>query len=227
MPGQEIDRDKLRAAIREMGDEYVYYVFDEAIELLSQAKLAKLAARYIDPARLRPDTQREGSLLADVKAFEQSSLRGEYYESFDVNSKNCMEKSMGTRAWIAECNRHLDRCVKQARRDNPAEVRQAFEIIFGLLRHIDECLDDIIFFADEGGSWQVGVDWTTVFPAWFECLSKSAEPEAYGRAVVELVDRFERFNRAKHLATARQVATSEQREALREVLRADTATRKA
>ncbi len=44
----------------------------------------------------------------------------------------------GTRAFIANCNHLLDRCVAQASRSDPAEIR-----------------DDVIFFADEGarGRW--------------------------------------------------------------------------
>lgn len=44
MAGQEIDRDKLRAAIRKLGDEYVFYMLDEAIDLLPEAKLLRLVS---------------------------------------------------------------------------------------------------------------------------------------------------------------------------------------
>jgi hypothetical protein len=49
--------------------------------------------------------------------------------------------------------------MRSAKRSESAEVRQAMDILFGLLDHIDECLDGVIFFAEEGGSWQVGADW--------------------------------------------------------------------
>ena len=39
-----------------------------------------------------------------------------------------------------------------AKKEKPAELREAMDILFGLLDHIDECRDDVIFFADEGGS---------------------------------------------------------------------------
>jgi hypothetical protein len=52
-----------------------------------------------------------------------------------------MEKSKGTRAWIAECHRLLDRCVGQVKKGDLAEVRESIEVIFDLLRHIDECHD--------------------------------------------------------------------------------------
>jgi hypothetical protein len=209
----QIDRAKLRAAIRKLGDEYVYYMLDEALDLLPDAKLAKLVGQYIQLVRLRPDAPTKNDLFGDVAEFARASLAGEFYESFSVNSKNCMDKSNGTRAWIAECRRLLDRLIPAAKA-TPPKVAEGFETIFGLLHRIDEGNDDIIFFADEGGSWQVGVDWRKVFPAWFACLAKTATHEEYARRVVEVIDEFERHDRDKYLAVARRVATPAQRKAL-------------
>lgn len=216
MADRQIDSDKLRVAIRKMSNEQVFFMLEEAIDLLPQAKLAKLVKGRLDPSRLRPDPKTKGSLLADVKAFEKASLKGEYYEAFMVNSKNFMEMSKGTRAWIAECERLLNRCVARAGKDDPAEAREAFDTIFALLDRVDECLDDIIFFADEGGSWQVGVDWDKVLPAWFTCLSATSNPEEYACRVVEVVDKHDNYRRDKHVAKARRIATPAQRKALRE-----------
>ena len=98
MAGEQIDRDKLRAAIRKLGDEYLYYMLDEVIDMLPQTKLLRLVKRYIDPSKIRPDGKAQGNLLATVQAFEKACLAGEYYEDFNVNSKNYMEKSTGTKA---------------------------------------------------------------------------------------------------------------------------------
>jgi hypothetical protein len=168
----EIDRDKFRAEIRKLGNETVFIMLDDAIELLPPSKLLKIAKKFIDVKRLRPDAKSatRPSLLEDVRRFETTSLTGNYYESFFVNSKNCTQQSAGTSAWIAEFHRLLDRCVIDAKKCNPAEVRQAMDLLFGLLDHIDKCQDDVIFFADEGGSWQVGVDWPKVLPVWFKVL---------------------------------------------------------
>jgi hypothetical protein len=143
----QIDRNKLRAAVRKLGNNYVFYMLDDAIELLPPAKLCKLVKKYLDLKRLRPDAEQatRPSLIMDVKRFEKASLAGEYYVSFFVNSKNYTEQSAGTRAWIAEYRRLLDCCVISAKGSEPAEVRQALDILFGLLDHIDECLDDVIF----------------------------------------------------------------------------------
>lgn len=79
MARQSIDRNKLRAAIRRMGSEYVFYMLDDTITLLPQTKLRKLIALYLNPAELRPHEERKGNLLADVKAFQKASLTGKYY----------------------------------------------------------------------------------------------------------------------------------------------------
>jgi hypothetical protein len=218
MAGPQIDRGKLRAAIRKLGDESVFYMLDEALDLLPQSKLLKLVKRYVDPSKLQPHGDGQGNLLSDVKAFEKASLAGEYYESFAVNSKNFMEKSPGTRAWIAECHRLLDRCVAHGKKGHPFEVRRAFDIIFGLLDRIDECLDDVIFFADEAGSWQVGIEWEKALPAWFRALSTTAAPEEYAGRITALLKHHYAYGSAKMLAIARKIATPEQRQALADVI---------
>ena len=216
-----IDRDKLRAAVRKLGNEYVFYMLDDAIELLPPAKLYKIAKQYLDLKRLRPDAEKatKASLLTDVKVFEKASLAGEYYESFDVNSKNCTQQSAGTSAWIAAYLRLLDHCVTNAKKGNSTEVREAMDILFGLLSHIDEGNDDVIFFADEGGSWQVGVDWARVLPAWFKVLSATARPEEFARQITDLLSRHYSYGRDQMIAIARRAATPEQRKALAEVER--------
>ena len=215
----QIDRDKLRAEVRKLGNEYVFFMLDDAIELLPRAKLHKLAKKYLDLKRLRPDAEpaTSPSLLADVKRFEKASLAGEYYESFGVNSKNYTQQSAGTSAWIAEYLRLLDRCVINAKKSNPVEVREAMDILFGLLNHIDKGNDDVIFFADEGGSWQVGVDWAKVLPVWFKVLSATAEPQEYAERITALLSCQYRYGRDKMLAIARRTATTHQRKALAEL----------
>ncbi|MBI1875842.1 MAG: hypothetical protein HYS05_18420 [Acidobacteria bacterium] len=186
-------------------------MLDDAIDLVPPAK------RSLDLRRVRPDKEkaRMANLLADAKAFETASLAGDYYESFNVNSKNFTEKSRGTTGWIAECRRLLDRCVEQAKTADPAELCQAFGILFGLLDRIDDGREDIIFFADEAGAWQVGVDWEKVLPPWFNVLSATADPEEYGRRIVGLLKHHYAYGSARMLAVARKIATPEQRQALR------------
>ena len=210
-----IDLDKLRVALRRLGDEYVFYILDALIDVVPPAELEKVVSGYIDVSQLRPDPRGKQSLLAEVRAFEAASRAGRYYESFNVNSRNCMDLSIGTRSFIADCHRLLDRCVADAPKGDAGEIRDAIELILGVLRYIDECHDDVIFFADEGGAWQVGVDWGKVLPALFICWSRTTEPAEYARRVVEVVEEFDEHDRVKQLAAAAQVGTAAQKKALR------------
>lgn len=85
----------------------------EAPDWLPQTRLLELAKRYLDLSMLQPDGKPKETLLEELKAFQKASLRGEYYQSFNANSKNYTEKPKGTRAWIANCQRLLDRCAHQ------------------------------------------------------------------------------------------------------------------
>lgn len=70
-----VDRDKLRVAIRRLGDQHIYYMLDDAIEMLPPSKLTKLAGKYLDVKELLPEPRGAASLLAEVQGFEKASLR--------------------------------------------------------------------------------------------------------------------------------------------------------
>lgn len=215
-----IDRGKLRAALRRLGDEYVYY------KLLADEDLARIAAKYMSLDRVRPDGAAQPGLLAQVRAFDAAARAGRYYEAFNVNSSNFTALSGGTRAFIADCHRLLDRCVAEVEAGDVAEIRQCIEIVMGLLRYIDECNDDVVFFADEAGAWQVEVNWASVLPAWFKCLSRTATADEYASLVVSAIDEFDSPDRRRQLEAARQAATPAQREALEAASRRRPSTRR-
>ena len=93
-------------------------------------------------------------------------------------------------------------------------VRESFENLFGLLRHIDECMDDVVSFADEGGSWCIGVDWRKALPAYFRCLALTASPEEYSRSVDRVIRDFVEYDRDWLLEHARRAASAVQRACL-------------
>lgn len=210
-----IDLDKLRERLRVIGDEQRFYILNEAIEILPEPALVQIVGRYLQLGDLRPDPEMsKQSLLDEVKRFDAAARAGHYYESFNVNSKNCMDKSAGTVAFIANFTRLLDRSVTASGNSDRAEVRTVMETLFALHRYIAECNDDVIFFADEGGAWQICVDWLTVLPAWFRCLARTADALEFARLVDETIEEFDPQSRSTHLATAGRIATAPQRREL-------------
>jgi len=211
-----LDRQKLRVFIHGLRKQNLLDMLERAIDLMPRTRLSALVEGHVDPADLRPDQLSAASLVADVRELSRASLAGEHHESFAVDSRNYREMSDGTRRWIAECNRLLERCVALGRKGHHPQAREAFELMFGLLRHIDEGRDDVVFFADEGGSWQVGVDWEQVLPAWFECVAKTAgPPDEYALMVLDAIDDFVDHDRERYLKLARAAADTKQRKALK------------
>lgn len=216
MSKAQVDLDKLHTQLHSLSRDTLLGLLEQAIDLLSKTQLNKLIAGTLDLGKLRPDPPSAGRLLDVVLEFHQASLQGDYYEDFNVNSKNYRELSRGTETWIAECNRILGRLVQVVPTGAAGEVREGFEKIFELLRLIDEGNDPVVFFADEAGSWQVGVEWDKVIPAWLRTLALTAEAEEFAQQAVRIIDEFEKHRREQHLKAALKLADPAQKRALRE-----------
>jgi hypothetical protein len=89
------------------------------------------------------------------------------------------------------------------------------DLLFELLHQIDSGSDDIIFFADEGGSWQVGVNEEKVLPAYFRSLAAVAEPDEYAARVLTVIEEWGAHDREKLLKVAWRGANEAQRQALK------------
>lgn len=212
-----VDTEEVRAFLRKLPNKDIYRLLDRAVDLLPATRLAKFLEGYVDPEELRATSARSSRLLDAVKGFHETSLSGEYYEAFAVNSKNFMDQSRGTAAWITECNRLLERSVALSDSGDHEQASECFDWILALLRQIDECRDDIIFFADEGGSWQVGVDWRTVLPAYFQSLAATSEPKEFAEHSINTIEDFAEYERNRHLRDARRHASPAQKKALKEL----------
>ena len=68
--------------------------------------------------------------------------------------------------------------------------------------------------ADEAGSWQVGVLWVRVLPAWFRSNSPGLDPYEWAETVVGTLNDFAGYRMDELLKTARGIATPDQRKAL-------------
>jgi len=206
--------ERLRKELRGMSRGDLLIIAERALELVPMATLKALVGDYVHVDDLAEASATPNALLDEVQTFHVDSLAGRYFEDFAVNSRNCTEHSRGTDAFIAEFKRLLRGCVSAADSGQYAVARQAFELLFGLLRHIDECHDDVIFFADEGGSWQLGVDWRSVFAAYFPCLAATATAVDFASTVEQVIEDFARHDRPQYLRSAHAVANAAQRVAL-------------
>ncbi len=169
------DLAKVRAYLRRMSHQHLFAMLDEAVGLLPNAELDLLVRRHASPEHMQKEipTSKSGSpLRAEVGDFVKRSRRGDYFESFSINSKNCTEQSNGTTVWIADCNRLLGRCVARAKvKGGCSEALEAIEGLFDIIDLAASCETDVVFFADEGGLWSFGIDWDAVIGAWATCAA--------------------------------------------------------
>jgi hypothetical protein len=187
----------------------------DAMEVLTNEQLAAIACRYIPLEQLKPDVPVETlDVLAEVQRFAQASRRREYYEAFRVDSRNCTELSGGTTAWISDLDRHLRRCMREASGPDPRRVVEAFEVLFDLVRRIDSGNEEILFFADEGGSWLFGIDWPKTIEAYASCLARICAPAEFATKTVAVIDEFEMHDRERLLAVASRAVADAHHDAL-------------
>jgi len=213
--------EMLRKALRGMPRGDLLIIAERAIELVPRATLKALVGDYAHVDDLAEASAPPNAFLDEVQTFHVDSLAGRYFEDFAVNSRNCTQHSQGTEAFIAEFKRLLRGGIAAVDSGQYEVARQAFELLFGLLRHIDEGHDDVIFFADEGGYWQLGVDWRSVFAAYSRCLAETATAADFATTVDHPIEDFVEHDRPQHLRTAHAVANAAQRATLEPLQRQD------
>ncbi|WP_372527235.1 hypothetical protein [Piscinibacter sp.] len=214
MTGCTVDLEKLRLSLQSLSRGDLLVIAQRAVELMPNARLVELLGDFVQIDLPVVVAKEAPSVLEEVRRFHATSMSGRYYEDFAVSGKNCTAQSKGTDAFIAEFDRLVARCIREADTGPQPVVREAFELLLGLLRHIDECHDDVIFFADEGSSWNVGVHWRTAFPAYFRCLADTATAEEFARTVDQAIMDFAAHDRSHYLSEAWRTASAAQQASL-------------
>jgi len=170
---KHVNHDKVWEVIRTVQREGLLLLLSRAVKYVPVSELEAVFGQHAHPNQVGDVEQHETTpLLEEVREFVEAALRGEFYEEYFVNSQNCMDQSGKTQEFEARLDLLFDRLVAETDSTDPTEVCTAFELILSLLREIDKCERDIVFFADEGGTWQFSIDWKRVLPPYFRSLSK-------------------------------------------------------
>jgi hypothetical protein len=214
MPRVTVDLEKVRVDLNHLDRALLLVLAGRALDLVPRSKLPELVHGLVRLEPVAPKRVTTVAVLAEVKRFHEASLAGDHYETFAVNSKNYMEKSPGTRRFLAEFQRLGRACIKQESKTPPAETREALELLFDLLFKIEQDAL-IVFFGDEPGSFQVDADYDGLMPVYFRALSKTAKPSEYALIVRTIIGKLGLdYNRREHVEAAKLAATLEQRKAL-------------
>lgn len=202
---------QLSKALRRLTKDRLVDLVEDLCRVLPPAHLRRVLGRHLQLAKPRPESA--DRVLRDVRAFHEASVAGAYYQSFGVNSKNFMMKSETTVAWGEDCEALLKRCQAASEDERYVQAREAFDLLLDLLERIDRG-EDVVFFADEGGSWEVA-DVDPIWPAYFASLAATAGAEEYVSRVRTLVRGHASGRPERLLRPARKAANADQRRQLR------------
>lgn len=210
-----MDLTTVRTELRALNRNSLLIIAERAIELIPATQLSTLLSDFVHVETSLAEASRVSvAQLDDVRKFYDAAMGGEYYETVEINSRGRREQSDCNDAFIAEFHRLLHRCIQTADQEAPSGLRESFELLFGLLRHIDEGNADVLYFTDDGGSLDVGVNWRAALPAYFNCLTNTSSPMEFARRVVEAIEDFVDYDRPRYTDAAREAASAEQRTAL-------------
>lgn len=205
----------VRTELRALSRGSLLIIAERAVELMPEAQLNTLLDDFVRLTVLpHASAYAPVSLLGEVLGFHAAAMAGDYYDTIDINNRGVQEQSKGTDAFIAEFHRLLHHLIHAADQEGPLEICDSFRLLFGLLSEIDQGNDNVLFFADDGSSSNVGVNWRAALPAYFRRLAKASTPEQFARAVDEAVAGVVTCDRPWYLGAARHVATDAQRNAL-------------
>jgi len=170
-----IDEERLWWTMQGLDRDALMVLFARALAEVPVARLERVFRDYVRPGQIGASKeQAEQGLLANVEKFYGLARRGHFYEEIPYRGS---QQSRGTEFFVAQCNALFDRSVALSGSGEPAEVRAAIEMLMDLVRRIDE--EDIVYFTDEAGAWQVHVLWDRVLPAYFVCLARTATRSEY------------------------------------------------
>lgn len=155
------------------------------------------------------------ALLKKVGQFHTDSLAGRYYAPFPMNSKNWRHIPEETKEWTERATQLLEACCQLSAQGAHSEAVTGFERLYELLEAIDRGAE--IIFAEEVGSWMIPMDEPKIIKAYMTSLAAVASAEKFTEVTGRLLrrDRLQSWS-LKVFSTARQVATPEQKNYLRQ-----------
>jgi hypothetical protein len=210
-----VDLDKLRVALRRMSRGNLLMVAERAIEIVPRAKLGALVGDMVRLDQLAEGKRGAAPLLDEVRKFHEASLRGEYYDSFGVNSKNFMDKSEGHRG-VYRRVRTAGRQVRLRRREGAAASgARGFRVVLRAASPHRRGSRQRRLLRRRAGLVAGRRGLAAALPAYFRCLADGSSSEEFAREVDRAISDFADYERPRHLAAARRVGNAEQKAALR------------
>jgi hypothetical protein len=136
---------------------------------------------------LPPETVDGERLLREIQEFQQSSLAGQYYAPFAINSKNWTHVPEETKVWFEELGDYLKASRQLTAQGDHLQAIACFGTLYELIDALER--GEELVFAEEVGSWMIPGDEKTYIAAYMTSLAAEMEPEAFTQAALPLIRR--------------------------------------
>ena len=124
-------------------------------------------------------------LLFDVEYFYKSSLAGDYYRPFRINSRNFADVPRETEEWFEELGNYLQSATQLSNQGDHMEAVICFEILYRLIDRFEH--GEEIVFSDEVGTWMIEGDHSLPMRAYLTSLAVMSDPDQFTKAVIPLI----------------------------------------
>jgi hypothetical protein len=180
--------DKTWQVLRRTDREGLLVMLVRALKSVPASELESIFGQYAHPREIGDiEPQAPRPLLKAVGDFTDAALRGEFYVGSSRGVPNSFEVGLD---FEAQLELLFDRCIAEASTGDPAEVCAAYERLLDLLREIDKFEKDIVFFADEGGVCQLGINWQRVLSGYVFSLVKTTSGTEFRRVALAVIEEF-------------------------------------
>jgi hypothetical protein len=188
--GRVMDKEQFAGALKRMKKAELIgllgSVFDQLGHDQREAMFGHLAP---EP---EPDEVDRDSLLVDIEAFRERSLKRAYYALFNMNSKNFRHVPRQTREWCDEMAGYLEDASRLTRRGDHEGAVACFDLLLDLLEQLDSGRE--IVFAEEMGSWMIPADEKVWIADYLTSLAETETPGGFAAKVAPLIKRDSRHS---------------------------------
>lgn len=186
-------------SIRTLERERLLILLARTLDHVASKDLEALLAEHERGTSLPATPHRVGSLLEEVEHFCEETRAGAYFQEWWAKGKyGSYLPSPKTEEFGAKLTLLFELGVTEAKEGDPQEVCNAYELLLALLHDIDHFeRDELVFWGDEPGTWQLGIDWACVIPPYLQCLSKVLCPEEFADKASALIAQLKPLNAAK------------------------------
>lgn len=126
-------------------------------------------------------------ILEKISEFCESSIRGDYYAPFNINSKNFSHIPEETEEWFEKLADLLALSTELAAKEENESAVECFTMLYQLIGEMES--GEEIVFADEVGSWMIPGDEKVYIQAYLTASAKVKAPEEYARIALPLIKR--------------------------------------